>query len=128
MGRGRDRHGPRRPRGERDGLALWIVPAVSRGGDGPCAPADGACVVVALAGGRPPDAVCQAPPRADVRYAPLGDDRGVVFGFVDPGVTGLRVVAGDEETTMRARSGVVGGVARFPFAPGVFLEPVRGGN
>ena len=112
--------------GERDGLALWIVPAVSRRGDGPCAPADGACVV-ALAGGRPPDAVCQAPPRANVRYAPLGDDRGVVFGFVDPGVTGLRVVAGDEETTMRARSGVVGGVAQFPFAPGVFLEPVRGG-
>ena len=71
--------------------------------------------------------MCQTPPKADIRYAPLGNDRGLVFGFTDPGVTGVRVVAGSEETTVPARDGVVAGVAPFSFAPGVHLEPLRGG-
>ena len=31
--------------GERDRIAFWIVPVVSRDADGACAPADGACLV-----------------------------------------------------------------------------------
>jgi len=74
--------------GERDGLAVWIVPAVSRG-----------------AGLRAR--------RRRVRRR--------------PGRRRRRVVAGSEETTVPARDGVVAGVAPFSFAPGVHLEPLRGG-
>ena len=114
--------------GERDRLSVWLVPAVSETAGRECAPADGACVV-AIPDGAPADAVCAAPLAADVRSAPLAGGRTMVFGLVDPDVTGMRARDGigraDDEVLVPAHDGVVGGVAPFDGDGQLFLEPVR---
>jgi hypothetical protein len=111
--------------GERDGVAIWIVPVVSRAdGGGPCAPADGACVV-ALPDDGDADANCQAPLKTNIRWAPLAGGRTLVFGFAENGTTGERVVSGNEEAVVPARDGVLGGVLPFRVGSPPVHQPLR---
>jgi hypothetical protein len=104
--------------GERDGVAVWIVPVVSREAEGACAPADGACLVMVADGDA--DVHCRAPLATDIRWSPFPGGT-FVLGFPEHGATGVRVVSGREKAEVPARDGVLAGLVPFPVdSPPVF--------
>ena len=111
-------------------LRFWAVPVVSHGGR--CAPADGACVIAADAGGDA-DAHCAwGDPLPTHRVARVAGQQ-VVLGIADPDVSAIRVRLGGEWTGVPALGGVVatrvpqlpgfGGITRVPAA-----DPAAGGR
>jgi hypothetical protein len=94
-------------------LRFWAVPVVSRGGR--CAPADGACVIAAGAGGDA-DAHCAwGDPLPTYRVGRVAGQQ-VVLGIADPDVSAIRVRLRGEWTGVPALGGVV--ATRVPQLPG----------
>ena len=94
-------------------LRFWAVPVVSHGGR--CAPADGACVIAADAGGDA-DAHCAWGDPLPTTASPGWPGQQVVLGIADPDVSAIRVRLGGEWTGVPALGGVV--ATRVPQLPG----------